>query len=240
MVGRLSGAILAAGHGQRLRQASGGIPKPLVDVGGEPLLLRQIRILTQVGLRPIQVIVNSETHRLMNQRGLRSGDRVELVVADTANSMESLLKLGEHIPPGLFLLMTVDAVLPSSDVRNFVTDATKTITKPQSRLDGALGVVRWRGDANPLFVHIGADALIGGFGRPQSAMVTAGIYLLSTAVFAHAAEARSRGLNAMRHFLAMLLDRSVRLAALEISRSVDVDTAADLSEAREMLDRIPD
>ena len=67
MVGRLSGAILAAGRGQRLRPASGMLPKPLIDLGGQPLLLRQIDLLIKTGVSPIYVIVNSETHRLMGQ-----------------------------------------------------------------------------------------------------------------------------------------------------------------------------
>jgi choline kinase len=237
MVGRLSGAILAAGHGQRLRQASAGVPKPLVDVGGQPLLLRQIDILTQIGVTPIHVIINSETHRLMLERGLRAPDGVELLIADTPNSMESLLRLGEHIAFGLFLLMTVDSVLPTGDIKNFVTNATETVGKPGLRLDGALGVVKWRGDADALFVHIGADGVISGLGQPESSIVTAGVYLLSTDIFAHKTEARSRGLNAMRRFLAMLVDKENKFAALEVPRAIDVDTAADLMEAREMVGR---
>src|SRR5215468_10898821 len=99
MAGRLSGAILAAGRGQRLRPASGAVPKPLIDLGGQPLLLRQIDLLIKAGLSPIHVIVNSETRRMMHQRGLQPPNGVELLVGDTANSMESLLRLGEHIAP---------------------------------------------------------------------------------------------------------------------------------------------
>lgn len=237
MVGRLSGAILAAGHGQRLRRASGGLPKPLVDLGGQPLLLRQIDLLIRTGLNPIHVIVNSETYRLMRERQLRAPDSVELLRQDTANSMESLLSLGERIAPGFFLLMTVDAVLYASDIRSFVTNATKIIANPQSRLDGALGVVRWGGDANPLFVRIGAGGVITAVGESQSPMVTAGIYLLSTAVFVHGAEARMRGLNAMRGFFAMLVDKGMGFAALEVPRAIDIDDAATLRAAQDMIAR---
>ncbi|MBV8774938.1 MAG: NTP transferase domain-containing protein [Deltaproteobacteria bacterium] len=237
---RLSGAVLAAGHGQRLRDATGGIPKPLVDIGGRPLLLRQIEILGQIGVSPIHVIINSETYNLMLGRELRLPGDVELLIGDTANSMESLLRLGERIAPGRFLMMTVDAVLFAADIGRFVAKATKLIAKPGSRLDGALGVVQWRGDAGPLFVHIGADRVIDRFGEPRTRTVTAGVYLLSTGVFTHATEARSRGLNAMRRFLAMLVDRGFRFAAVEITRAIDVDTAADLTEAREMIVRGPE
>jgi choline kinase len=237
MVGRLSGAILAAGHGQRLRRAGGGLPKPLVDLAGQPLLLRQIDLLVETGVNPIHVIVNSETDRLMSERDVRLPDGVELLIGDTANSMESLLKLGEHIAPGFFLLMTVDAVLYASDIRNFVTKATKLTARSRWPLDGALGVVQWRGDANPLFAQIAADGVITAFGESQSQMVTAGVYLLSTAVFVHAAEARMRGLDAMRRFFTLLLDKGMRLAALEVTRAIDIDDTEDLRAAHEMIAR---
>jgi len=237
MAGRLSGAILAAGRGQRLRPASGAVPKPLIDLGGRPLLFRQIDLLIKTGVSPIHVIVNSETHQMMHQSGLRPPDNVELTVGDTANSMESLLRLGEQIAPGFFLLMTVDAVLYAPDIRDFVTNATKIIANPGLRLDGAIGVVKWRGDAHPLFAQIADDGVITAFGERQSPMVTAGIYLFSTAIFVHAAEARTRGLDAMRRFLAMLLEKGARFAALEVPWAIDVDDAADLRAAHEMIAR---
>ena len=237
MADRLSGAILAAGRGQRLRPASGVVPKPLIDLGGQPLLLRQIDLLIKTGMSPIHVIVNSETRQVMYRRGLRLPDGVELLVRDTANSMESLLRLGEHIAPGFFILMTVDAVLYAADIRSFVTNATKIIANPGLRLDGALGVVKWRGDANPLFAQIADDGVITAFGARRSPMVTAGVYMFSTAIFVHATEARARGLDAMRRFLAMLLEKGARFAALEVARAIDVDDAADLNAAHEMIAR---
>src|SRR5262245_33416970 len=140
----LSGAILAAGHGQRLRPASGAVPKALVELAGQPLLFRQIDLLTRIGVKPIHVIVNSETASSLDERKLRFASTIELLVADTANSMESLLTLGQHIAPGFFLLMTVDAILSATHLHDFVTKATKTIANPRLRLDGALGVVKWR------------------------------------------------------------------------------------------------
>ena len=238
MADRLSGAVLAAGRGQRLRTVSGAVPKPLIDLAGQPMLLRQIDLLSRIGASPIHVIINSETHGLMHQRGLLLPDTVDLLVCDTANSMESLLLLGEHIAPGLFVLITVDAVLYASDMQTFVTNATKIATNPELRLDGALGVVKWRGDADPLFAQIARQGeIITGLGNRQSPMVTAGVYLFSTEIFVHADEARLRGLDAMRRFLAMLLEKGKRFGALEVRRAIDVDDATDLRAAHEMLAR---
>jgi glucose-1-phosphate thymidylyltransferase len=237
MAGRLSGAILAAGQGQRLRPASAGLAKPLVNVGGQSLLLRQIDLMHRAGVTQIHVIINSETHRLMHELEVVVPEGVDLMVRDTPNSMESLLSLGERMTSGFFLLMTVDTILFPSDVRSFVTMATKIVATVPSRLDGALGVVKWVGDANPLFVEIASDGLITALGEFESTIVTAGIYLLSTAVFVQAAEARARRLNAMRRFLGMLIEKGMRFTALEISQAIDIDDAASLRAAQEMIAR---
>jgi hypothetical protein len=44
--------------------------------------------------------------------------------------------------------------------------------------DGALGVVRWRGDSKPLFAEVAPDATITHLGDEQASTVTAGVYLL--------------------------------------------------------------
>ncbi len=234
---RLTGAIVAAGQGLRLRDATGGLPKALVELGGQPLLIRQINLLKSVGAAPIHVIVNSETGHLMRVREVRLPTGVELVIADTPNSLESLLRLGQRINRGNFVLMTVDTVLYGSEFQSFVAKATKMADNLGARLDGILGVVKWRGDADPLFVRVGDDGLIIGLGDRESPLVTAGVYLLSAQIFLCASEARQRGLGAMRRFFAMLVDKGFRFAALELAGAIDVDNAGDLRDAREMIAR---
>lgn len=48
--------ILAAGRGQRLRPLTDTVPKPLVEVGGELLIVRHLRRLAAAGVR--EVVVN--------------------------------------------------------------------------------------------------------------------------------------------------------------------------------------
>jgi choline kinase len=233
----VSGAVLAAGRGERLRAASGGIPKALVEINGEPLLMRQVRMLRLSGARPLYVIVNSETYRLMCDRELEFPEQVDVLVRDTPNSMESLLALGERIGTSRFILVTVDAVLQEGEFAQFVMNATNIASNPESRLDGALGVVRWRGDRNPLFAHLADNGMITALGDRPSRMVTAGVYLFSRTIYLHAAEAHRRQLDAMRRFLALLLEKSMRFAAVEMQGVVDLDDSTDLEAVRALLKR---
>jgi NDP-sugar pyrophosphorylase family protein len=236
MVPGLSGAIIAAGRGERLRAASGGIPKPLVEVGGEALLVRQSRALAALGARPVHAIINSETAEMIRDRGLVMPPDVEICVSDTANSMESLLALGERIAPGRFLMTTVDALIPPAELARFLERALE-MTDPagSNALDGALGLVRWRGDRHPLFAEVATDGIISHLDGHQTPLVTAGAYLLSTRIFAFGDKARFAGLDALRRYLALLIGEGMRIAGIELAGVIDVDEAADLDAARALV-----
>jgi NDP-sugar pyrophosphorylase family protein len=232
----LSGAIIAAGRGERLRAASGGVPKPLVELGGEPLLVRQARAIARFGAYPVHAIVNSETGRMIRERDLTMPPEVRLHVRDTANSMESLLTLGEHIAPGRFLMTTVDAVVPPAELERFAVRALD-LTDPVNldARDGVLGVVKWRGDRQPLFAEVAPDGTICALGDHESRQVTAGVYLFSTRIFSFGDKARTVGLDAMRRYLALLISEGIRFAAVELSDVIDVDEAVDLDAARALV-----
>jgi choline kinase len=233
VVSELQGAIIAAGRGERLRSNGEDIPKPLVHIGGETLLARQARAMMRIGAREVLAIVNSETAEVLRRDRIELPDHLRLMVRDTANSMESLLGLGEILAPGNFLLATVDAIVADAEFAKFIAQACALITKDQiGGFDGILGVVKWRGDKKPLFAKIAADHRILALGEDEAAMVTAGVYLLPTSIFAFAAEARRAQFSALRRFLGMLIDNGIRLGAVELADVIDVDEAADLAAAR--------
>jgi NDP-sugar pyrophosphorylase family protein len=229
----LSGAIIAAGRGERLRAASGGLPKPLVEVGGEALLVRHSRALAALGARPVHAIINSETAGVIRDRGLVMPPDLEICVRDTANSMESLLALGEHLAPGRFLMTTVDAVLAPAELARFLRRALEMTDRAGAEaLDGALGVVTWRGDRHPLFAEVASDGVITRLGGHEAPRVTAGVYLFPTRIFAFGDMARSAGLDALRRYLALLISEGMRFAAIELTGVIDVDEGGDLDAAR--------
>jgi choline kinase len=233
VVSELQGAIIAAGRGERLRSNGEDIPKPLVRIGGETLLARQARAMTRVGAREVLAIVNSETAEVIARDRIELPANLRLMIRNTPNSMESLLALGEELAPGNFLLATVDAIIADAEFAEFIEQARALITKGHVRgFDGVLGVVKWRGDKRPLFAKIAADREIVALGDDEAPLVTAGVYLLPTSIFAFADNARRAKLSALRRFLGLLIDNRIRLGAVELADVIDVDEAADLAAAR--------
>ncbi|MGH7916478.1 MAG: nucleotidyltransferase family protein [Candidatus Binataceae bacterium] len=238
MVAGFTAAILAAGRGQRLRAAIGEIPKPLAVVNGETLLARQARRMLEAGAGRIIAIINSETAAMMRCHETKIPQQLELLVRDTPSSLESLLALGERINSARFVLATVDAIVDKGEFDRFVRRAME-LTEPLGvyQFDGALAVVRWRGDRHPLFVKLAPDGLIRRLGEGQSGLVTAGVYVFSVRIFDHAARARMAKLDAMRWYLSMLVEDGMRLAGIELRQAIDVDEGVDLEAARMMLER---
>ena len=57
--------ILAGGKGTRLRARLGDLPKPLVDIGGTPLLERQIALVKRHGFTEVLVLVNHGARQIV-------------------------------------------------------------------------------------------------------------------------------------------------------------------------------
>ncbi len=103
--------ILAAGRGERLRPLTERVPKPMLVVGGEPLIVHQVRWLRRAGIR--EVVVN--LHHLGNQieRALGNGDDLgvrirysrEPELLDTGGGIRNALP---HLGPGPFVIVNGD------------------------------------------------------------------------------------------------------------------------------------
>ncbi|MBF6567304.1 MAG: NTP transferase domain-containing protein [Candidatus Binataceae bacterium] len=238
MVTPFDGAILAAGLGERLRPAVENLPKPLVPLNQMPLLVRQAWALKKAGARSVLAIVNSETARMLDERGIGLPDFLNLMVRDTANSMESLFALGEQIKSDRFLLATVDSMVRQSELDRFSHAAVELTASGQVKpYDGVLAVVRWRGDRRPLFATVNKNGSIVALGGEASTLVTAGFYFLPRRIFEFKNQAAGARLDALRRLLALLIKEQVRFGAFEIDGAIDIDEGADLEAARALFDR---
>ncbi len=101
--------ILMAGAGSRLQGAGGGIPKPLVRIGGQPVISRAFSSLQNAGVRRLHAVVGSAADLLV--QGLTTlvpaGLSLNIITNHEWQKQNgvSVLAARAHVPKAFFLLM---------------------------------------------------------------------------------------------------------------------------------------
>lgn len=78
--------ILAAGHGKRMRPLTNHLPKPLLEVGGKPLIVWHIKKLKQAGIKEIIINIGWKGWKIPETLGDGSQWGVQLHYSDEQNS----------------------------------------------------------------------------------------------------------------------------------------------------------
>jgi NDP-sugar pyrophosphorylase family protein len=228
--------IIAAGKGERL--ALGGVPtpKPLIPVGGRPLIARIIDAATRLEVTSIACIVNDLNPAVAGF--LRSGHwpvPVEIVVKTTPSSMESLFCLAPLLSDEPFVLFTVDVVCAQQIVKDFVRKA-RTLTDSK----GVFALTSFVDDEKPLWAAVNGFNRITALGDAarRSQYVTAGFYYFAPDIFDEIASARRRKLSALREFLGHLLDEGYLIYGIPVPKTIDVDYPEDIEKAEAYLKEI--
>ena len=117
-------AIIAAGEGSRLAQEGVSLPKPLVSIGGEPMIERLVRIFNANGAEEVVIIINNlhpqtEAH-LRHRISEGWGSNVRLVAKSTPSSMHSFHELSAYLQDAPFCLTTVDTIFREDDFSAYI------------------------------------------------------------------------------------------------------------------------
>lgn len=104
--------ILAAGRGERLRPLTERIPKPLAPIGGEPLILHQLRWLRRAGVREAVVNVHHLAERIEAAVGSGAGAGVRVCYSRE----DALLDTGGGIVRALPLLGSEPFIVLNGDI----------------------------------------------------------------------------------------------------------------------------
>lgn len=228
----LRAGVLAAGRGERLRTSPSDL-KPLTRIGGDTLIEHVLKSMAKAGAAEVVVIINEDSEAVRAHVAGRDWPfALRWIVETTPTSMHSFLRLVETLAAegneGPFLLSTVDTVTTPEAYVDFIGRA---------RMENAamtLALTSPGNDEKPLLVRLAdGDSRIAAFGEGEYA--TAGVYAARPIILHEAEAARHDGLDALRTFLARLLERGYSLAGIPISRSIDVDHPADLAEAESFL-----
>jgi MurNAc alpha-1-phosphate uridylyltransferase len=109
---QIGAMILAAGRGERMRPLSDTCPKPLLEVGGAPLIVHQLRALARAGLREVVVNAAHLADVLMDTLGDGSRHGVSIRWSREAEALETAGGIATALP----LLPPGPAVIVSGDI----------------------------------------------------------------------------------------------------------------------------
>ena len=223
----VSGAVIAAGEGSRLKDL--GVPKPLVEIAGTPLIAHVLANFEAAGIASAAVIFNEserDCEAFVRERFPRLVTSIR--IKSTRSSLESYREILAAAPPGRLLVSTVDAFCPRKDFVRFVRRAEALPADAT-----VLAVTRYVHDEKPLWVNLarGHEGRVSAIGGSRGDAVTAGIYVFPEKVRRLAWPA---DLGRLREYLAWLAREDHPIEALEIEKVVDVDRAEDVTAAEEL------
>ncbi len=226
-------ALIAAGEGSRLKQDGILTPKPLINVGGAPLLGRLFRIFLDNEAESICIIINEEMEEVrhfLEQQKLPVP--LQVVVKSTPDSFQSFCELMPFLQgEGKFCLTTVDPIFREPEfeayIRAFVADES---------LDALMAVTDFIDDERPLHVKTEAGLRITGYASesyPGARYISGGIYCMGQRALALLPEARKAGISRMRGFQQYMVDAGLQMQAYPFTKIIDIDHAADVKKAEQ-------
>ncbi len=230
-LGIAGGGILAAGEGSRLRRDGFVVAKPLVAIGGVPLVEHAIENFLAARIEPLAIIFNeSEDDCVRFVRTRFPTLAADIAVRTTASTLESFREISARLPNGRILVATVDAWCPREQFLRFALEAASL--PPEETV---VALAKLADDERPLRVRLeGPDGRVAEIGGETGDGITAGIFLFSER--ARRVEAPS-GLGRLRDLLRWLVERGEPVRAIPIGDVVDVDRGRDVRLADALAQR---
>lgn len=218
--------IMAGGEGMRLRPITDNIPKPMVDIGGVPLLERQIQRLADARIKRVYISVNYLSHLIEEYFGDGSSFGLEIRYLREVQKLGTggALSLLLERPDGPILVMNGD-ILTTSDFRSLSefhvnNNAELTVAAVEYNVNIPFGVIQNEGTAVRALVE-----------KPsQRFFCNAGIYVVSPAALDYIP--RDQHFN-MTDLVASCLAAQRSVVAFPVHEYwTDIGTHMDLEKAR--------
>lgn len=230
--------IIAAGEGSRLVEEGVAYPKPLVPLGGRPMIGRLIDIFIKNGAERIAVIVNehmTEVREYLFSLKESLGVELDVVVKSTPSSMHSFYEVAHLLDGhGRFIATTVDTIFHEDDFSRYVA----AYASAPEDVDGMMALTRFVDDEKPLYVEVGEDGFIEAFldkASPAADFVSGGIYGLNSSAVRVLDGCMERGVSRMRNFQRELIAAGLRIKGYDMGKIIDVDHAGDIRKAEEFI-----
>lgn len=230
-------AIIAAGKGSRMASEGEMLPKPLVKIGGEPMIKRLIDSFMRCGATAISIIINEEMDEVREYlNSLELPIPLDVIVKSTEGSLLSFYEISDRLKDDKFCLSTVDSVFDEDEFEGYIEKF-----KSDSDVDGYMAVTSFIDDEIPLYIDVDENNLITKFSdEPWEGVriISGGIYALSAKAVKALNDCIQRGITDMRDYQRELVKIGLKLQAYEFEKIIDVDHVNDISIANEFVKEV--
>jgi dTDP-glucose pyrophosphorylase len=222
--------LMAGGLGQRLRPITNDVPKPLLHVGGRPLLQNILERFVDQGFRNFYISVNYKSEMIVDHfgDGGRWGAKIRYLVEDEALGTAGSLGLIEEPVDEELLVMNAD-LLTKVSFGNLLDYHL------ESKADATMGVREYDVQVPFGVVHLDDHRVLGIDEKPTHRFfVNAGIYVLSPKVLTMIP--KDRHLD-MPQLIQRLIDRGSATAAFPLREYwLDIGRLEDWTKANRDFD----
>ncbi|MDE1833504.1 MAG: nucleotidyltransferase family protein [Candidatus Micrarchaeota archaeon] len=172
----MKAVILAGGYGKRLRPLTEERPKPLVEVGGKPIIEWQVNWLKSMGVDSFIVLAGYLKERVIDHLGAgrKWGVKMAYLIEEEPLGTGGALKNAEHLLENekRFVMVNGDIItnIDFKDVKNDSTVATMALVP----LKSPFGVIKTSNSHITQFVE-----------KPvlEDYWINAGIYVMKSEIF---------------------------------------------------------
>ena len=227
-------AIIAAGEGSRLIEEGIKTPKPLIEINGEKMIDRLIRIFSENGADKIYVIINEYmTEVATHIKSTNYSVGIELIEKTTPSSMHSFYELARLLPKEKVCLTTVDTIFREDAFAKYVSAFSD-----EKNTEALFAVTDFIEDESPLYVDVDKNMHIKGFFDQYydgALYISGGIYCMMPDAIDVVNKAINNGQYRMRNFQRALISEGININAYRFSKIVDVDHSSDIILAQRFL-----
>lgn len=198
--------ILAAGEGKRMHPITLTRPKPLIPIGGRPILEHLIISLEKAGLKRITIVIGYQAEKVRQYFG--NGEkwevRIEYVLQkEQLGTAHAILQAHPYIKDDEFLVLNGDVMFSDEDLREFINGEPPMMGLSEGDERDVGIVIAEEGEVKRIIEK--PRGKIGG-------LINAGIYLLDREIFEYACRISPspRGEYELTDALQILVDKGGR------------------------------
>lgn len=229
-------AIIAAGEGSRLKEEGFTGLKPMVQVNGEMLIDRLIRVFLANRASSISILINEQSQELASYlETIELPVPLRVFVRSTPSSFHSFFELlkQDGSSPEELCLTTTDSIFDETEFQAYIKDFSENKNN-----DGLLAVTSFVDDESPLYVETAAGRTIRKISDTNASsapLVSGGIYCLRKKALLLVPVAMEQGVKRMRNFQKLMIEKGLQLEAFTFGKIIDIDHVDDIAKAETFL-----